>query len=150
MPGQRLWVLLLLTAVFWMHGTQYIPAEPGAGAVAMGTADHGTGASASGAPIADSGTAATNLRSADAAAPLAAVLGSSPPVSAPDHDRAQHFWSLCLAALLAGLAVLGAAVVVRRVAFLVHRTRGRGLRLTMDWLPLPRPPELSSLCLLRI
>ena len=150
MRARRLWVLLLLAAVFSMHGTQYISAELGAGRSATATTEHGMGASSAGVSIADSGTAADDLRLAAATAQLAAVAGNPTPVDAPDHGGAGHFWSLCLAVLLAGLLVLGAAVVTRRVTAAVLRTRERDPRLAMRWLRPPRPPELSSLCLLRI
>lgn len=149
MPARRLWILLLLAAVFSMHGTQYISAEPGAGWSAPATAEHRMGAS-SGASVANLGTATDDLRPAASVVEPAPVAGNPTPIGAPDHGGAGHFWSLCLAVLLAGLAVLGAAVAARRVAAVVQHTKERGPRLTMRWLPLPRPPELSSLCLLRI
>src|SRR5688500_10739115 len=117
MRGQRGWVLLLLAAVFAMHGLQcagadgamppdahgamhaVADAEPDpvlhlAGPVAaMASADHMTGS-----PLAAAVTAAT---------------GSVPPGT--DHDSsphgAGHLWALCLAVLAAGLAVLLLALV---------------------------------------
>lgn len=150
MSSRRLWILLLLVAVFSMHGTQYVPPEPGAGRSPTATAEHGMGASSAGAWIADSGAAADDLRPTAATAQLAAVVGNPTPADAPDHGGAGHFWSLCLAVLLAGLLVLSASGVTRRAAAAVLRTRERDPRLPMRWLRPPRPPELSSLCLLRI
>lgn len=150
MSARRLWILLLLAAVFSMHSTQYISSEPGAGRSTTATAEHGTGASSAGASIAGSGAAADDLRPAAATAQLAAVVGDPTPVDAPDHGGAGHFWSLCLAVLLAGILVLGGAVVTRRPAAAVLRTRERDPRLPMRWFRPPRQPELSSLCLLRI
>lgn len=149
MRAVRLWILVLLAALFSMHGAQFVSAAPGAGHSATATAEHGTGASSAGASTADPGAAAGDLRTAAATVQLSAA-GDPTPVDAPDRGGAGHFASLCLAVLLAGLVVLGVAVVARRVPATVLRTRERAPRLPIRWLRLPRPPELSSLCLLRI
>jgi hypothetical protein len=65
---------------------------------------------------------------------------------APD-DTAGHLWTVCLAVLAAGLAVL-LAVLAPRLALLTAAvlTHARA-RL---WSLAPRPPDLAALCLLRI
>ncbi|MGY1679925.1 hypothetical protein [Geodermatophilus sp. SYSU D01176] len=153
----RLWTaLLLLAAVFTVHGAQCTAAAEGAGSAshpAVGAtglgpihsqlpataptilADptdtvHATGAGHAGPPD----TAVT-------AAPASAGHGGAP------HDAAGHLWTACLAVLAAGLAVL-LAVLAPRLAHLTSpaltHARARFRSRT------PRPPGLSALCLLRI
>jgi hypothetical protein len=89
------------------------------------------------------------------ASPLAAAVTAAT-VGVPlgtDHDSsphgAGHLWALCLAVLAAGLAVLLLALVRRSLAIrlpLLPRAIGRALG---SFSP-PRPPDLYSLCLMRI
>ena len=148
MPARRLWVLLLLAAVFSMHGAQYVAADPRAGQVAMVSAQHAMGGTDTGAPFIGSARAGAELPPA-AVGTAPGAAGTSVP-SAPEHDVADHVLSLCVAVLLAGFVLLGAMAVVRRVTVEVAWDEGLRPRLPMGWFRLPRPPDLASLCLLRI
>ena len=149
-PVRRLCILLLLAGVLSMHGAHYVVTGPGAGDSAPAGADHGIGhpSVASAALSSDS-----SLSGPPVAAPtegLVALAGFPTPGDAPDHGLAHHAWSLCLAVLLAGLIALRATKRGQRVASSVRWAVERGQRLSMGWFRPPRPPELSSLCLLRI
>lgn len=136
MRGRRGWVLLVLAAVFAMHGLQCVgdsAAPPGGhGAIhAIAAAEHMTAS-----PLAAAGTAAT------VGVPLGANHDSSP-------HGAGHLWALCLAVLAAGLAVLLLALVRRSPAVrrpLLRRAAGH----VREWLSPLRPPDPYSLCLIRI
>jgi hypothetical protein len=141
--------VLLLFAVLAMHGLQCGSAADGAAhdgstplvtvaamaAPAAGDAHHGHAAAHPSTPLApgqDGATAATLDGGHD---------------GAPLHGTG-HLWAVCLAVLAAGLALLLALILPRRVALApaalscaVHRAAGS--------LPLPRPPDLHALCLLR-
>jgi hypothetical protein len=134
MRGRRGWVLLLLAAVFAMHGLHCAAAESSAPSGAHGTihaVDHMTTP-----PLAAAVTAAT------AGVPLGVGHDSTP-------HGAGHLWALCLAVLAAGLAVLLLALVRRSTAIrlpLLRRATGQA----WEWLSPPQPPDLYSLCLMRI
>ena len=156
----RLWTaLLMLTAVFAVHGVQCTSAADGAGSaattthvattahadsVAMTTLTAGQARTAPGAasfddpPPAHAGTATV---AADAALIDAGHSGAP-------HDWAAHLWTACLAVLAVALAVLLALLVFRLVQLgppaprKVTRARRR--------VTPHRPPDLSALCLLRI
>ena len=153
MRGQRGWVLLLLAAVFTMHGLQCAAADSGSGA-------HGTIhaiAAAEPEPVLHLVAPGAAMASADhlTASPLAAAVTAAT-VGIPlggDHDStpqgAGHLWALCLAVLAAGLAVLLLALVRRSREMRLpvpRRTSGS----TWARLSPPRPPDLYSLCLMRI
>ncbi|WP_396137029.1 DUF6153 family protein [Blastococcus goldschmidtiae] len=147
---RKLWILWLFAGVLSMHGAQHVFAEPGVGGSASAHADNGIGhpsaASAAFSPE-------SSLSGSSVAAPiqrLAAVAGIPTPGDAPDHDLANHAWSLCLAVFLAGFLALRATGRGRRLASSARCAVERGLRPPMGWLRPPRPPELASLCLLRI
>jgi hypothetical protein len=161
----RLWTaLLVLAAVFAMHGVQCTTAADGAGHAAIPA-----GRAADAVSLAMTGltpghaTATAGIALAD---PIAAVRhaghGDSGPATPADaatvmaaaghggapHDAAAHLWTVCLAVLAAALAVLLALLVPRSVqltapALVYARARLRSLA------P-PRPPDLAALCLLRI
>ncbi len=147
----RLWAaLLLLAAVFAMHGVQ---------CMAAGSAlDHGStslGAVASvGAPA-----TAVHVGGVAEARPdhglVAAAHGAedvgatgSTGGSAPWHDA--HVLAVCLAVLLAGLTILGASALRRGGAVPLVRGSPMSARWPTGWARQPRPPDLSALCLLRI
>lgn len=150
MPVRRLWILLLLAGIFWMHGAQYVSTEPGLSPSAVAVADHGTSALSGAASIHGLLLAVGALPPAVTANPLLAVTGTPMPGDPPDHGVAGHAWSLCLAVLLAGLVALGGTAWARRVVPVVLRIDEPGPRLPMGWFRPPRPHELSCLCLLRI
>ncbi len=146
----RLWTaLLLLAAVFAMHGVQCVTSDP-----AM---EHGSWSHAA-APSVLVHAAAVHLAAAEVPpghAEVAAVGGvrdaaatASTGLPAPWHGA--HVLAVCLAVLLAGLTVLGAMASLRgRVIPLVRRSPRCGHRFAA-WSLRPRPPDLSVLCLLRI
>lgn len=148
MSARRLWILLLLAAVFSMHGAQYVAADPAAGQGAMVSAQHGISAGGTGVTISDSARGGVELPPATSGTAPTAAGVSMPTV--PAHDVAAHMFSLCVAVLLAGLVLLGAMTLVRRVTGYVGWDGGVRRRLRMGWFRLPRPPDLASLCLLRI
>jgi hypothetical protein len=155
MRGQRGWVLLLLAAVFAMHGLQCAGADSAAPSGAHG-AIHGVTA-AEPDPMLHLVGPVVAMASADhltAPTPAAAVTAATVgiPLGA-DHDStpqgAGHLWALCLAVLAAGLAVLLRALVRRSPAIrlpLPRRVTGKA----WEWLSPPPPPDLYSLCLMRI
>ena len=147
----RLWTaLLLLAAVFAMHGVQCVAADP---ALAHGSTSLLAVAS-SGAPV-----AAVHVRAVAAEEPrhshgaaahgaeeVAATGSTGPP--APWHDA--HIVAVCLAVLLAGLTVLGAVRRLRAMAVPPVRGSPPSRRCLSRAAMQHRPPDLFALCLLRI
>ena len=150
MPAQRVLVLLVLTALFTMHGIQSMGTGQPAGHATMGTVPQAMAAALDGDTLMGSAIGVTRLQPVAEPRPSLALTRNVMPGTAPGHGVAGHFWSLCLAVLLAGLTLVGALAAVRRVA-------AAGLPETVGWPrqllarvgPL-RPPDLASLCLLRI
>lgn len=153
--GRGLAILVLLVALLSMHGLQSLSAGPGPQRPAAAGVDHGLDVVAGGpldlVPVELTDLLVATVASGPAALASAVPAGTVPGHSdtVPGHGLAAHVWSLCLAVLLAGLALLGAALARRRAAVTVRepvsRTRG-----TLHRSRLPRPPDLSALCLLRI
>ena len=143
MPGRRLWILVLLAAVLSMHGLQYM--SPEGASEGRPTVGHALSATAAGPLVAGAAALGDDVAMGTERVATAASRVMSGEV--PDHLPA-HVWSLCLAVLLAGLALLAAASrraspsavhdLVRPVLVSVERSRAL------------RPPDLASLCLLRI
>ena len=146
MAVRRLWVLLLLVGVFSMHGVQYASAYPGASPAATIT-PHGTGGASAGGSSLGSAVVADDAHATGGTAELAAAETMSMP-EGPRHSVANHVLSLCLAVLLAGLVLLAAAFASRRVPAAL--TIDPDPRRLLSVHRLSRPPDLSSLCLLRI
>lgn len=147
---RKLWILLLLAGVLSMHGAQYVVTEPEVGGSASARADHEIGHPSA---ASDAFSSKSPLNGAPVAASterVAAVAGIPTSGDAPDHGLAHHAWSLCLAVLLAGLIALRATGRGRRLTSSVRWAVDRGRGLPMGWFRPPRPPELASLCLLRI
>jgi hypothetical protein len=150
----RLWTaLLMLAAVFAVHGLQcasaaahspaapITPAHAAAVAVAAPLATDGHMADAAPAGLPDP-MAGAQTAGPLAVAPVDAGHGGTP------HGSTGHLWTLCLAVLAAGIAVLLALLAPRLVgpaATALVQTRTR----TSGWLPPARPPDLFSLCILR-
>ena len=169
MRAARLLVLLTLAAVFAMHGLQCISADPSGTHPAEHSAMASTDSVAVMAPAASavsmasamSMTAepagvpghATAVAAAGTAhgAPAVAAAGPADPVSPGSGHGWAHALAVCLAVLLAGLAVLAAALLLRRAAPI--GSREALLARARSWwaaIQLPRPPDLAVLCLLRI
>ena len=155
----RLWTaLLMLTAVFAMHGLQCTSAADGAGSaattahvattahagpVAMTALTAGQARTAPGAASFDNSMPAHPATAAAVAAPVDAGHGGGP------HDWAAHRWTACLAVLAVALAVLLSLLVPRLVQLGPPAPRSANTR-AGRWVTPPRPPDLSALCLLRI
>jgi hypothetical protein len=158
----RLWTaLLMLAAVFAMHGLQCAgapdSADPAATAAHSATTTHGGSvamiALTPGRAGLAAGTAGVDEPMPAHATGTATVAAVAAPVDAghngAPHDWAAHLWTACLAVLAAALAVLLALLVrrlVRREPPALRTARARAV----GWLTPPRPPDLSALCLLRI
>jgi hypothetical protein len=152
----RLWTaVLVLAAVFAMHGGQCSATahEPAAHAspVHASPASHDAASSAL-AAVADSAGPVGDQRSPGhaAAAPVgpqgatAAAAGSG---SGPG-SWAAHLWTVCLAVLAAGLAVL-LAVAARRLTLMATAALVAARSRVPGWLLPAHPPDLHVLCVLR-
>lgn len=146
MPTRRLWVLLLLAAIFSMHGAQYIAADAGVRHPAAAVAQHGTEGTLDDGSLSGSMAADDQVQQADPSLSATAMPGQT----GPSHDVAAHVWSLCLAILYAGVVLLAVASLIGIVAAPVRRGVASQLSMFKGWSRLPRPPDLSALCLLRI
>jgi peptidoglycan/LPS O-acetylase OafA/YrhL len=157
----RLWTaLLMLTAVFAMHGVQCTSAADGAGS-ATTTAHVATRAHTG--PVAMTALTAGQTRTVPEAAsfddptPAHAATATVAAVAAlvdaghsgAPHDWAAHLWTACLAVLAVALAVLLALLVPRLVQLGPPAPRSANTR-AGRWVTPPLPVDLSALCLLRI
>ena len=140
MSARLVWVLLLLAAVFSMHGVQCVAADAdaGHGTTSASTVIH----AASAEPVRSTFMAVGHQ--AFAAVPTAAPVSDGLPA------HGATYWAVCLAVLLTGVVLLGLAALVRRASALVVRARAPSPLWHTGWFRLPRPPDLSALCLLRI
>jgi hypothetical protein len=154
MHGRRGWVLLLLAAVFAMHGLQCAAADPRPATEAHGTlhstvTEPGQALHLVGAGVVMASADALATAPLDALLPAAAFGIPSP----GDHSSAPHagghLWALCLAVLAAGLAVLLIASSGRppKAWLPLQRRSGGG---SVGSLPSLRPPDPYLLCLMRI
>lgn len=145
MPARRWWIVVILAAVFTMHGVLLVPSSGGNDETGSAADQHAMAASDDSGPLAGLVSAGGSGPSADIAA------GSEKPMFTddPGHGVGMHVWSLCLA-ILAGLALVGALVLTRRVAAALDGAVAPQPRGFGRWFRVPRPPDLASLCLLRI
>jgi hypothetical protein len=150
----RLWTaVLVLAAVFAMHGAQCSAAahEPAvhASPVHAIPATHGA---ASAVTAAMAGSAAPDgEQSFHAAAASADHERSAAAASGAGSDPgswAAHLWTVCLAVLAAGLAVL-LAVAARRLALVATAALAGARSRVRDRLLPAHPPDLHVLCVLR-
>lgn len=153
MRGRWVWALLLLAAVFAMHGLQCAAADSGTSSGLHG-AVHAVAGTDPVLHLVGSSTGMTAPESVSAAlgATLAAAAVVGPSLGV-DHDSSPHdsghLWAVCLAILAAGLAAMLLALAGRLPDFrLPHPRRATGG--PWAWLGPPRPPDLYSLCLMRI
>jgi hypothetical protein len=150
--------LLLLAAVFAMHGLQCTAAgtgnATGHGAVPVAAASAGPLDDGPHPTTAQPGLEA--LSGAHGSVPgITAVVAAGPTAGLPGagHDSAPataggHLWALCLAVLAAGLTVL-VALLPRLLTLLPAACARLRRHASTARAPL-RPPDLHSLCLLRI
>lgn len=147
MTAPRWWVPLLLAALFGMHGIQCMDAGGSMAmpaAVAITASSPVNGAQVTG-QVKASPTAAHGTDEVQGQA-LRAAAGAG-----DHHDPAglvDHLWALCLAVLSAGLAAL-ALLLSRARPGLRADLRHRAHR-WLSGLDPPRPPDIHSLCVLRI
>ena len=140
MPSRRWWIVLVLAAVFSMHGVLLISPSGEAGAT-----EHSMAGSSIGGSLPDMAGALLPGAVADIMA-----TGDMPmPDTDTGHGGGAHLWSLCLA-ILAGMSLLGAVMLSGRVAGAVAGAAVHLLRGVGRWPGLTRPPTLAALCLLRI
>lgn len=148
MSARRMGVLLLLAAVFAMHGVQ---------CMATDVAGHGTTGSAhtppalsAQVPDVDSAlTAAPHLLPAAVSVQVAtAVVAGISPDGFPPHGSA--LVAVCLAMVLTGVSALAAAALIGRASASSVRARAPSPVWHTWWSRISRPPDLSALCLLRI
>ena len=146
MRARLLWALLLLGAVFSMHGLSCVAADSEMSGMSMTGTSVSTGAPES--------AAAGMVLALDHGAPAARPpAGHS--TSAPDgHGSAAHALVVCLAVLAGGVGVVLAALAAwlarRRVLTAYTRVTGR-VRVVVDRAVAGAPaPELSRLCQLRV
>lgn len=150
MRSRLLWALLLLAAVFSMHGLSCAsagePAMPGGGPVEPALTallpGHSVIASSSSAPDPVAGGHLTG-----------APTEGSTPENSPDHST-MHLLMVCLAVLAAGvgaaLAAPAAWVSRRRPHSLVAENNRQLRTMVQTSADSLRAPDLSRLCLLRI
>ncbi|MGY1725169.1 DUF6153 family protein [Blastococcus sp. SYSU DS0533] len=147
----RGWTALLLAAVFAVHGLQCTaaatdhPAEHGIAALAaipVEPLDDGATSTGTDAHGATRGAFSAVAATAPLAGLLAADHGSAPT------GAGGHLWALCLAVLAAGLALL-LTLLPRLLAPLPAAWARLRTHASIGLAPL-RPPDLHSLCLLRI
>lgn len=138
------WALLLLAAVFTMHGLQCTAAEPAAAT----SPEHGVAmemAAADG--QASPGTAE---REAHVVAPVHAASGEAP----AGLSAAVHALMVCLAVLAGGIGVAMAALAAwlarGRARTTARRATGAVGAAVNRYRPLLAAPELARLCALRI
>lgn len=150
MAGRRWAALLLLAAVFTMHGLQCTSVAVDGTAHAAGPAHAAPLVRTGPAPAGDSTDPAVAAGPVDTMTPgpaaLPAVVDGGPDTS--PHGTGDHLWTLCLAVLVAGLAVLLAVLALRRVSLARHALRRPRIR-GPGWVAPPRAPDLFTLCLLR-
>ncbi|MCW2742397.1 MAG: hypothetical protein JWR45_2819 [Blastococcus sp.] len=157
----RLWTaLLMLVAVFATHGLQCT-------SIAVDTVSAGAKWTPA-AAVAVSGVESTTIARAvddhpagSAVSPLTRSMAADPAVPSPasgghdtecctaPHDMAGQLSALCLAVLAAGITVLLALLIPRLVGLTPPAPHGARAH-AHGWVAPMRPPDLSTLCLLRI
>ncbi|MCW2696368.1 MAG: hypothetical protein JWR62_1453 [Modestobacter sp.] len=161
MRNGRWWVLLLLAAVFSMHGVQCLDGDgpaTSAHAMSLDTTSLDTTSPGGRAPDPTTGTVAAEppgapsagdapTSHADHAAPGVTAVGGA---SAGGHPAGpmNHLWAACLAILSAGLAVWLAIRVPRPVTTASRPETVARLVAARHARP-PRPPDIYALCVLR-
>lgn len=150
MSGRFVWALLLLGAVFSMHGIECAAADANAGHGTMASAGPAIYEDAPSGPVDETlTTAGTQMSQALMPAASVAAAAALPHRDLPTHGAAS--WMVCLAALLTGAITLAAAALIGREPASLLGSRAAPVALWhTGWSRLPRPPELAALCLLRI
>jgi hypothetical protein len=150
MRAARLLALLILAAVFSMHGLQCVAADAGTTHPDVEAA-HGPLVE-----VAESVVLSMAAAMADGvggSAHLDALESSSAASGHPGPMHSVvHVLTMCLAVLMAGLAAMGALLLLRRVSAATAADVGALVRARSWWSSVEarRPPDLAALCLLRI
>lgn len=145
MRAGRMWVWLVLAAVFSMHGLPSLAAD----------ADHPDASSVHVQAVGWPEVAAPVLVPTmdvhlETAVGMAAVA-SAPGGHESSSPGAAHAWAACLAVVVSGITLLVSWAVLRRST--TSAGWGRTLAGPATWSVRPhrlRPPDLAALCLLRI
>ncbi|SDY71870.1 hypothetical protein SAMN05661080_04389 [Modestobacter sp. DSM 44400] len=151
MRNGRWWVLLLLSAVFAMHGVQCLDGDgPATSVHAMSLSTwvpgHSTASiTAEASDVSPVGVAPMNLAGPDL--PASGTLDDAAHSGHPAGSM-EHLWAVCLAVLSVGLAVWLAARVARPVTTALRPSRPGRLGRASRARP-RRPPDIFALCVLR-
>ncbi|SOE03724.1 hypothetical protein [Blastococcus haudaquaticus] len=150
--GARLWTaLLLLGAVVFMHGLQCASADHPGGTPLLSPAavahDVDAPMAAVSAAMSDAGHTTAGSPAVGGVDAAGVVLHGQTDTSG--HGGAGHLWSVCLAVLAAGLALL-LGLAVRRLLRLGRAAALPAFTRAARSLTAFHPPELSALCVLRI
>ncbi len=144
--ARLLWTLLLLAAVFSMHGLSCVAA----GTEGTGLAVSAAVGAGGGAPEAAAGLVLTSAHGVPTG-----NASTGPGTGTPDgHGPAAHALGVCLAVLAGGVGVALAAMaawLARRRAVAVHpRATGRARVVVDRALACTPAPDLGRLCVLRV
>jgi hypothetical protein len=145
MAKRTWWIVVVLAAVFAMHGLQCMDGNALGPTASSTSSHHGVGA----VMVPDSGHPTTASPTTPDHPALAAALLAADPAGGHGHptDLMGHLWSVCL-------AVLSVALAVRLVLLVASATRTAG----PDGHPVGhgavrstgfRPPDIFTLCVLR-
>ena len=143
---RRLWILVILAGVVTLHGLQVISVDQGEPPGSISRSMDLISGLADGGGVTYAAPGSTEVQS------VSASKASSPESDSPlnGHGVTQHAWTVCLAVLLAGTAVLGALPLGRKMAASIGSDRSVAPLWPVGACRLPRPPDLAELCLLRI
>ena len=150
-PRQGRWLaaLLLLAAVFCIHGLQCATGHGWAHPAGMGLQAEAAGPLSESSPLRPGATPAMAAHAMDEAPPVPALSGH--PIIRGSMERGPSMeLGVCLGAILGGIAALVALPLLRNALRRATRLWGGSPRSPRGWARAPAPPELSSLCLLRI
>ena len=154
MPSRRLWALMLLTAVFVMHGVPLLGGSGEHGGVVLGSHAGAQDSSEVADPMVSSPMSPepmlAALRVTAPAVEQIAVITDGRGAGAPGDRMPSHVWAACLAVLLIGVVLLGAGALARSWATSSLDELLGGARRLRHRPLVERPPDLSALCLLRI
>ncbi|WP_040339477.1 DUF6153 family protein [Candidatus Blastococcus massiliensis] len=131
-------VLILLAAVFSMHGIPFLGADSPTSETAAPT--HVAMAAATG---------TLSVAEIDLFERGDAELLGDQQAPTESHGVAEHLWGACLAILLAGIALLAVVTSLRRRQAPPCARATGALSRPQQFLAAIRPPDLSVLCVLR-
>ncbi|MGN6687551.1 MAG: hypothetical protein ACTHK1_08435 [Actinomycetales bacterium] len=148
MTAPRWCALLLLAAVFGMHGVQCM------GADSPMVAPHAHASGALTPPMPSAHVMGDDSLAAAVAPSAENLLPAGPVMAAGTHEPKQptglmdHLWAVCLAVLSAVLAAIALLLLKKRRPSIPAPPMARGHRWWTGLDP-PRPPDIYCLCVLR-